>query len=164
MNQIPSSTKKIPNPPRGISKIPWRLPILIYKFRLGWIFGHRAILLIHKGRYSRKTRYVVLEVIKFDKDSNVHYVASGFGGKSDWFRNIVKYPHVNIRTAGKTFAVKAQVLDRDDAQTVFTEYIERYPNAIKNLARFIGYDIGNSQQDTLDFLRMIPVITFNPVE
>ena len=164
MNQSQSSQNYIPNPPRGIRKIPWRLPIWIYRLRLGWIFGHRAILLIHKGRNSGKIRYAVLEVIKFEKASNVHYVASGFGGKSDWFQNIVKHPHVNIRTAGKTLAVKAQVLDVDGAQTVFNEYTDRHPNAIKNLVKFIGYNIGDSHQDTLEFLRMIPVISFNPVD
>jgi len=164
MNQSQSRQIKIPNPPRGIRKIPWRLPIWIYRLRLGWIFGHRAILLIHKGRRSGKTRYAVLEVIKFEKASYVHYVASGFGGKSDWFKNIVKHPNVKIRSAGKTLAVKAQVLDGDSAQTVFMEYSDRHPNAIKNLVKLIGYNIGDSHQDTFEFLRMIPVIAFNPVD
>ena len=120
-------------------------------------------MLIHKGRLSGRTRYAVLEVIKFDKESDVHFVASGFGEKSDWFLNISKNPDVKINTAGKIMAVNAQVLGRDNAQMVFEEYNSRYPHAIKNLARLIGYDIGNSRQDTLEFLKLIPVVAFYPV-
>ena len=153
---------KIPNPPRGIRKIPWRLPIWLYRIHLGWIFGHRALLLMHKGRLSGKIRFAVLEVIKYDKENNIHYVASGFGEKSDWYKNLVKEPKVTIETGGKNFPVQARIKEEEEAQEIFSEYMERYPNAIKNLAKLVGYDIGESDQDTLDFLRMIPVVAFIP--
>ena len=100
----------------------------------------------------------------FDDDQNIHYAASGFGIKSDWYKNIVKNPEVVIRTAGKTFPVRARVLGVGESQEIFNAYYERHPNAIKNLARLIGYDIGESKRDTLDFLKFIPVIAFYPKE
>ena len=84
----------IPDPPKGLRAIPWRLPILFFHLRLGWIFGHRALLLTHIGRMSGLPRHAVLEVIQYEIDTNLHYVASGFGEKSDWYRNIKKTPEV----------------------------------------------------------------------
>lgn len=33
--------------------------------------------------------------------TNTYYVASGFGEKSDWFRNIQKTPKVNVRVPSR---------------------------------------------------------------
>jgi deazaflavin-dependent oxidoreductase (nitroreductase family) len=151
---------KIPDPPRGIKAIPWRLPIWIYRLRLGWLLGHRALLLTHKGRLSGKTRTAMLEVIKYEEDTNTHYVASGFGEKSDWYQNIVKTPQVTIQVGNKRFAALADRLSTDQAIEIFLDYRERHPKAIKNLANLIGYDIGETEEQELAFLRLIPVIAF----
>jgi hypothetical protein len=37
-----------------------KLPLLLYRLGLGWIFGHRFLLLTHKGRRSGKVRQTVL--------------------------------------------------------------------------------------------------------
>jgi deazaflavin-dependent oxidoreductase (nitroreductase family) len=162
MNKNTSEGNLIPDPPKGIRKIPWRLPIWIFRLKLDILLGHRMLLLTHKGRQSKKPRYTVLEVIKFDQEHNIHYVASGFGKKSDWYKNILKYPEVEIRCAGKSYPATAAILPVDEAQVIFQDYISKHPLAIKNLAKLIGYQIGDTEEDTLDFLKLIPVIAFKP--
>lgn len=152
----------IPNPPKGLKKIPWRIPIWIYRMHIDWLFGHRMLLLIHQGRISKKPRYAVLEVIKYDNEKNIHFVASGFGEKSEWYKNIHKNPEVKIKCGGKTYNVLARILSIDEAQIIFQEYIKKHPLAIKNLAKLIGYQIGDSQNEILEFLRFLPVIAFHP--
>jgi deazaflavin-dependent oxidoreductase (nitroreductase family) len=164
MENNQDADRNIPNPPRGLRAIPWRLPILFYRLRLGWIFGHRALLLTHTGRISGQPRQAMLEVIRYEKESNVHFVASGFGVKSDWYRNIRKTPDVTIRTTGKKFAARARISPPEEADQVFLDYTTRHPNAVKNLARLVGYKIGNSKEEILDFLNLIPVIAFHPIE
>ena len=88
--------QKIPDPPRG-----WRLPIWLYRLKLGRVLGHRALLLTHIGRVSGKPRRAVLEVVHYDKDANTHYVASGFGEGADWYKNLLHNPDVTIQAAGK---------------------------------------------------------------
>ena len=153
---------KIPDPPRGLRAIPWRLPIWLYRLRLGWVLGHRMLLLTHKGRVSGKDRTAMLEVIKYDQDSNTHYVASGFGEKSDWFRNITITPEVTIQVAGKTFSALSRRLPPDQAREVFREYTQKHPNAIKNLAKLVGYPIGDTEGEMMAFLELIPVVAFHP--
>ena len=152
----------MPDPPTGIRAIPWRLPIWLYRLRLGWLLGHRALLLTHTGRISGKRRHAVLEVIKYDDINNLHYVASGFGKKSNWYRNIKKTPLVTIQSGGNQFAVKAVFLPTDEGLRILLGYQEKYPNAIKNLARIIGYQMGESETEIQDFLRQIPIIAFEP--
>jgi len=160
MNAFQDSTPSIPPPPTGLRAIPWRIPIWFYRMRLGWLFGHRALMLTHTGRISGKLRQAVLEVIHFN--NAIHYVASGFGEKSDWFRNIKENPEVTIHTAGNVIPAIAKILSKEEASEVISYYIENHPNAIKNLAKLVGYKIGDSREEHLEFLRQIPVIAFNP--
>ena len=154
---------KIPDPPRGIKAIPWRLPIWIFRLHLGWLLGHRALLLTHKGRISGKERTAMLEVIKYVEATNTHYVASGFGEKSDWYQNISKNPDVMIQVGSKKFLAQAEILPSDEAREVFLEYTHDHPNAIKNLARLVGYEIGDTEEEIMAFLALIPVVVFQPM-
>jgi deazaflavin-dependent oxidoreductase (nitroreductase family) len=157
-----ASDMKIPDPPRGLKAIPWRFPIWLYRLHLGWIVGHRMLLLIHKGRISGKDRTAMLEVIKYDRETNTNYVASGFGEKSDWFQNISKTPDVVIQVGSQKFTALAENLPEGEARMVFQEYNREHPNAIKNLAKIIGYEIGDTQEDMMAFLELIPVVAFHP--
>jgi hypothetical protein len=38
--------------PSGILRMAFRLPNCLYGFRLGWLLGHRVLLLSHRGRRS----------------------------------------------------------------------------------------------------------------
>ena len=154
----------VPDPPQGFKAIPWRLPIWLYRLKLGGLLGYRMLLLTHKGRVSGEPREAVLEVIRYDKDTNTPYVASGFGEKSQWFQNIMQTPEVRIKIGNKGFRALAERLPEAEAVKVFRDYHERYPNAIKNLSKIIGYQVGDSEKDILDFMRMIPIIVFRPQE
>ena len=130
---------------------------------LGWLLGHRALLLTHKGRFSGKERSAMLEVIKYDKETNIYFVASGFGIKSDWYKNIIRTPDVTIQVGSNKFPARAERLSPDEAREVFLEYTHHHPAAIKNLAKLIGYQIGDTQEEMMEFLQLIPVIAFYPI-
>lgn len=153
---------KVPDPPRGMKAILWRLPIWLYRLHLGWIVGHRALLLTHKGRISGEDRTAMLEVIKYEQDTSTHYVASGFGEKSDWYQNITKNPDVVIQVGNRKFPAQAERLPSEEARKVYLEYNREHPNAIKNLAKLVGYEIGDTQEEMMAFLELIPVIAFHP--
>jgi deazaflavin-dependent oxidoreductase (nitroreductase family) len=155
----------VPDPPRGLSAILWRLPIWLYRLRLGRLLGHRALLLIHTGRVSGSPRHAVLEVIKYDADTNTHYVASGFGEKANWFQNITQTPHVTIRVAGDGIPVLAERLSLSEAEITFKDYHQRHPKALAGLAKMIGYQLSQNEAEIMDFFsREIPIITFRPIE
>ncbi len=153
----------LPDPPRGFKAILWRLPIWLYRLKLGWMFGHRALLLTHIGRVSGKPRQAMLEVVHYDKSTNSYYVASGFGEQADWFKNIRKHPRVTIQAAGKQFPVVAERLTITEAEEIFRNYHLRHPKALRGLAKLIGYQIPEDENDMLAFFKeQIPLIAFRP--
>ena len=64
-----------------------RAPAWIYRARAGVLFGSRILMLEHVGRKSGVPRYAVLEVVDHPTP-DTYVVASGFGRKAQWFRNI----------------------------------------------------------------------------
>jgi deazaflavin-dependent oxidoreductase (nitroreductase family) len=72
-------------PPAGSTRFLFRIPIHVYRLRLGWLFGSRLLLLNHIGRVSGKPRRTVLEVAEHVDDGDV--VASGWGPTAAWYRN-----------------------------------------------------------------------------
>lgn len=72
-----------------------RAPIWIYKARAGALFGSRILMLEHVGRKSGTPRYAVLEVTDHPSP-DTYVVASGFGRKAQWFRNIQANPRVRV--------------------------------------------------------------------
>ena len=62
--------------PRGLLWLMFKLPVYIYRLRLGWLLGHRFLLLTHQGRKTGKIRHTVLEVIRYDKSGRRALAAS----------------------------------------------------------------------------------------
>ena len=47
----------------------FRVPIWLYRLHLGWLFGHRLLLLTHRGRTSGRIHQTLLEVAHYDPRS-----------------------------------------------------------------------------------------------
>ena len=57
-------------PPRGIKRLFFRFPLLLFKAGLGPLFGQRFLKLTHTGRVSGLERETVLEVVKHDTETD----------------------------------------------------------------------------------------------
>lgn len=104
-----------------------RAPIWLYRLRLGALLGPRLLLLEHRGRHSGRTRHVVLEVIGHPSPRR-YVVASGFGERAQWFRNIQADPRVRVTIGSRAPApATARVLAQRDADRVLGDYIAAHP-------------------------------------
>src|SRR5215212_7433167 len=83
-----STPETIRSKPSGLLRIAFRLPIHLYEHRLGWLIGHRLLLLTHRGRKSGRIRQTPLEVIRYDPATEESVVVSAWGEKADWYRNL----------------------------------------------------------------------------
>jgi deazaflavin-dependent oxidoreductase (nitroreductase family) len=104
-----------------------RAPIWLYRARLGFLMGHRMLLLEHIGRKTGARRYAVLEVV--ERPSPDEYViVSGFGERAQWYRNVLAEPHVRV-SVGRRRDVPAMAtpMSRDSAEAALARYAERYP-------------------------------------
>ncbi|MCH6231856.1 nitroreductase family deazaflavin-dependent oxidoreductase [Microbacterium sp. CFH 31415] len=130
-----------------------RLPIPLYRASLGWIFGDRLVMIEHRGRTSGERRFVVVEVIGMER--NAVRVASGFGRKSQWYRNLAANG-VAFLSVGRYRRVRAQprLLDPAASATVLAAYAAAHPEAWSHL-RAAMEALQGGEPD-------IPVVEFGP--
>ena len=106
-----------------------RAPIWIYKARAGALLSSRLLMLEHIGRKSGAWRNVVLEVVDHPTPETF-IVASGFGSKAQWFRNIEANPRVRVYAGSRAPAdATARVLDQHEADSELAAYRARHPRA-----------------------------------
>jgi len=139
------------------------LPIWLYRAHLGWLLGGRFLLLTHTGRKSGLPRRAVLEVVRHDPTTGIYYVSSGFGEKSDWFRNVQQTPQVTIQVGRRKMTAMAERLPVEEAERELLDYGHRHPKALRNLARILGYQIQNTDEDIRALARVLPIVAFRPV-
>lgn len=118
-----------------------RAPVVVFRLRLGWLFGKRLLLLSHVGRRSGRDRTAVLEVVCHEEDPPVWYVAAAWGDRSDWFRNVKQNPNAAITVGRDRYRVLARVVDIDRAVRVHGEYVREHPWAAWFLGRMLGMDL-----------------------
>lgn len=150
------------DPPAGLSRLFFRLPIYLYRLHLGWLLGGRFLLVNHIGRKSGQLRQVVIEVVEHDPAADTYTVAAGFGRKSDWYLNLLKTPDVTIQVGRRTLAVTAVPLTPDVGGETMVRYARRHETAARNLARFMGYQVDGTEADYRALGRELPFMQFRP--
>ena len=133
-------------PPRGFARLLWRAPIWLYRLHLGWLMGSHFLLLTHTGRKSGLPRYAVVEVADYDPKTNTYYVASGFGRKSDWYRNILKTPRVTIQVKNKKMTAVAEPLSPEESGELMVRYARKHPKAARNLSKLMGLEVDGTEE------------------
>lgn len=148
-------------PPTGPARLLFRLPIHLYRLGLGRFLGGRFLLLHHRGRVSGKPRQVVLEVVDHDhRANNTYTVASGFGDKADWYRNVLADPEVGIQVAAVRGTATAAPLGIEEGAEVMARYAGRHRAAAKKLCGFMGFEVDGSAEDYREVGRHIPFVRF----
>jgi deazaflavin-dependent oxidoreductase (nitroreductase family) len=96
------------------------------------------LLLTHTGRISGRPRQVVVEVVARDAANGSWTVASGYGPRAQWYRNLRHTPVATIRTGRHRHRVKASFLAPEEGAEVMAEYAPRNPRAARLLCRYLG--------------------------
>jgi deazaflavin-dependent oxidoreductase (nitroreductase family) len=118
-----------------------RAPTWIYRARAGALFGSRILMLEHIGRKSHAPRYAVLEVVDHP-GPDVYVVASGFGRKAQWFRNIQANPRVRVH-------------DQQEPDRTLAAYRGRHPRAWERFRPVLEDTLGAPITDTDSPLPMV---------
>lgn len=149
--------------PRGWLRWLLRLPVWLYRARLGWLLGKRFLLLTHTGRKTGLPRRTVLEVVQYDAATRTFIVASGWGEKSSWFQNIQAHPEVEVASGGLRFEACGEQLPVEQAEQVLTEYARRHPVAFRWLAPLMAGERQNSVAENIRAMaQTIPLVALRP--
>lgn len=155
------TTPRRPRPPVGLRRTAARLPILLFRGGLGSLFGKRLLLLHHTGRNSGRDRRVVLEVVAYDSGGphgRSWTIASGFGPKADWYRNLRQQPKTVIQFGNRHHAVTARFLPAEEGAGIMAEYARRHPGTARRLCAFMGLAVDGGEASFREAGRAIPFV------
>jgi deazaflavin-dependent oxidoreductase (nitroreductase family) len=159
---MPTKIKEV-QPPRGMARKLFRLPIKLFRLHLGWLLMGHFLLLTHIGRKSGLPRQTILEVLLHDKARDVYYVLAGWGEQSDWVKNIEKTPQVTISVGRRRFRALASRLSPEEAELKVIAYGRQHPLLIRYLPRLLGYRIDRTEEDLRALARLGIVVAFEPI-
>ncbi|UUN25654.1 nitroreductase family deazaflavin-dependent oxidoreductase [Streptomyces sp. FIT100] len=151
-----------PKPPTGWKRSLARLPIHMYRIGLGPLFGKRLMLLIHTGRFSGVTRKVILEVVEHDPRAGSWTVASGFGTRAQWYRNLRRTPQATIQFGRRYHAVTAHFLPAEEGARTMARYAEAHPRTAQRLCAFMGLPSDGTPEGFRRAGEQIPFVRLEP--
>lgn len=143
-----------------------RAPVALYRWRLGWLLGHRFILLVHIGRRSGLERRTVLEVVHYEPKTSAIVVMSGFGRTSDWYRNIQAHPAREVVVGRRSFAPTHRDLTEDEAVAAVADYERRNriaaPIIRPILSKLVGWRYDGTDEARRRLVEDRPLVLFTP--
>jgi deazaflavin-dependent oxidoreductase (nitroreductase family) len=137
--------------PAGALRLAFRLPIYLYHLNLGWLLGHRVLLLVHQGRRSGSLRETVLEVVLYNPATRESVVLSGWGEKANWYRNIEATPALEVRIGGQRYVPEQRFLAPEENHAVISDYRRRHPLAFQVFTRTFGYPLSGTDSMRREF-------------
>lgn len=147
--------------PRGLTRLLLRAPVLLYRARLGWLLGRRFVYVVHRGRRTGRRRETVLEVVRYDPATAEIFVVSGWGTRSDWYRNLRAHPAVEVRLGARGYpAPRQRFLDGDETLRLMLDYRRAHPRAWRRLAPILGLPLDPGPADAA--VREMPAVAFRP--
>lgn len=149
--------------PGPIFKWIFKIPTLQYKLGLGWITGRFILLLTTTGRKSGLPRHTPLEY-EYDEQNDRYRISAGWGGKTDWYRNVLKDPYVHVQVGRRQFdAVAEKAADEEVAK--FMMYVsERHPSMDRVWNRWAEKPVDGSFESYVCAAKYFPAFWLKPLE
>lgn len=126
--------------PAGVLRLAFRLPVYLYRLDLGWLLGHRFLLLTHRGRKSGRIYQTVLEVIAYDPATGESVVLSGWGERADWYRNIKASPALEVQTGRQRYVPSQRFLAPEENLARISDYARHHPLVFRFLVKAFGFE------------------------
>jgi deazaflavin-dependent oxidoreductase (nitroreductase family) len=140
--------------------------VYLYRWRCGWLLGHRFLLLIHTGRRTGKRRETVLEVMRYRPEGPEAVVLSAFGPRAGWLLNLQGKPDVEVVVGTHRFAARYRMLHEAEAIEVL-DFYERQHRRFSLLIRAVLSRLVGWRYDGTDYARRrlvseLPMVAFRP--
>ena len=139
----------------------FKLPVVLYRLRLGWLLGNRFMQLSHVGRRSGKVRRTVLAVLRFDKQTKELYAVSAWKG-SDWYYNIQAAPALRVESGSVGFVPVQRTLSPEEITAAFIEYRRQHPIFSRMICRIPGWKWDSTYEEFLELARTLRGVAFRP--
>ena len=147
--------------PTGVWKAFLDSPTWLFRWHLGFLFGHKFLMIEHRGRKSQKLYRTVLEVAGRNPDRGEWIVTSGTGAKADWYQNI-KAGGADAVWIGSSrhSSPSVRFLEAEEAGSTFARYKQAHPKAAVKLMDMMGVSYDGTDEGRIDMMRSIPMVAF----
>lgn len=139
----------------------FKLPVFLYRLRLGWLMGKRFMQLTHTGRRSGKVRRTILAVLRFDEKTREIYAISAWKG-SDWYYNIQSSPALQVEIGSIRYVPAQRTLSPEEITATFVDYRKRHPVFSRLICRIPGWKWDSSYEEFLALARTLRGVAFRP--
>jgi deazaflavin-dependent oxidoreductase (nitroreductase family) len=139
----------------------FKLPVFLYRLRLGWLLDKRFMQITHVGRHSEKVRRTVLAVLRFDEKTKEIYAVSAWKG-SDWYYNIQASPALQVETGFVRYVPAQRTLSPEEITTTFIAYRQKHPIFSRMICRIPGWKWDSTYEEFLELARSLRGVAFRP--
>ena len=141
----------------------FKLPILQYRLGLGWMIGRYILLLTTTGRKSGLPRYTPLEY-EYDRESDRYRVAAGWGGNTDWYRNLLANPHVTAQVGRRKFIALAEPAPDEEVAHYMMKVSQRHPRMDRVWNRWSDRPVDGTFESYLYAAKYFPSVWLKPIK
>lgn len=144
-------------------KAMFKWPVQLWRLGLGPLMGQVMMMITHTGRKSGLPRRTLVE---FHRLNGKKYAPSGFGGQSQWYRNIHADPHVTIQTSdGTEHAIATRVTNDEEILALLLDKMKNRPNGDWMLKLYLEtLDIQPTPEDIIAKKDRIYWLRFDPTD
>jgi deazaflavin-dependent oxidoreductase (nitroreductase family) len=148
--------------PTGLWRRVLRAPVHLFRWRLGFLFGDRFVLIDHVGRRSGNKYQTVVEVVEHDVATGEYLVCSGTGPGADWYRNLVAAPAQLVQVRNQHWAPTQRLLEDAEAAERFARYEQAHTKAAERLLTSMGNAYDGTDDDRVRMITDMPMVAFGP--
>lgn len=142
------------------------MPVYLFRARLGFLLGHRFLVLVHEGRRTGRRYLTPLEVVCYDRSSGEATVIAGWGRRTAWFHNVEAGLAREIWIGRARWVPLHRRLDTDEAEAVLERYERRsgLPRALLRavLSRLLGWRYDGTPAARRRLVEQLPLLAFRP--
>ena len=147
--------------PTGAFKHVLRLPVHLFRWRLGFLLGDRFLLITHIGRRSGRRFQTPVEVVEHDRSTHEYVVCSGTGPQADWYRNLEAAPAPEVQVGNRSWVPEQRLLDPDEAARRFADYERAHPRTATRLLRSMGNSYDGTDEGRRRMVLDMPMVAFS---
>src|SRR5438132_5443028 len=155
---------KLTDPHRPLMRAFLRTPVLLYRTPLRAMLGWFYVLIDHRGRKSGRVYRTVVDRLHTDRETGEVFVASAWGDKSDWFRNIQAAPSSGVWIGRRRFEPAQRTLEFEEAYEIHRKAKDERPLAIRFGLALVNYPFPKTEEDLRELSRFMPVVGFRRFE
>lgn len=149
----------IPKKVGTVMRLVFKSPILFYRLGMPWMVPRWIVILVTTGRRTGKPRLTALEC---GYNGRYYFLMSGWKGKSDWYRNALANPRVQVWHGRQRIACRAEPATCEEVAREMEEILKISPVALSIWARCSGVQYDGTHASLLRMAEALPSLKVIP--